>query len=203
MEHDLYAQMQSWNGDRVVIRHDRPTGTWIFVALHDILVGPASGGTRMKVYDHPSEGLRDAMLDSTVPPLPANRPRYLMGVGQPEDIVSSVLRGIDMFDCVLPTRNARNDYIYTHRGDLRLRNARFRTDTGPIDENCGYYTCQNYSRAYLYHLSKCSEILGSRLNTIHNLYYYQELMQGIRKALDEERLDAFVTDIEALRARGA
>ncbi|MGQ7843682.1 tRNA guanosine(34) transglycosylase Tgt [Granulosicoccus sp. 3-233] len=149
------------------------------------------------------KSLRDAMLDTTVPHLPANRPRYLMGVGKPEDIVSSVLRGIDMFDCVLPTRNARNDYIYTHRGDLRLRNARFRTDTGPIDENCGCYTCRNYSRAYLYHLSKCGEILGSRLNTIHNLYYYQELMQGIRKALDEERLDAFVREFEALRASGA
>ncbi len=144
--------------------------------------------------------IRDAVLQATVPHLPAARPRYLMGVGKPEDIVASVLRGIDMFDCVLPTRNARNDYIYTTRGDLRLRNARFRTDTNPIDSDCGCYTCQNYSRAYLYHLSKCREILGSRLNTIHNLHYYQQLMMGIRNAIDSRQFESFVREFAALRA---
>ncbi|MFK7995394.1 MAG: tRNA guanosine(34) transglycosylase Tgt [Granulosicoccus sp.] len=147
--------------------------------------------------------LRDKVLEATTPHLPENAPRYLMGVGKPEDIVASVSRGIDMFDCVLPTRNARNDYIYTTRGDIRLRNARFRTDTQPIDDECQCYTCQNYSRAYLYHLSKCKEILGSRLNTIHNLHYYQSLMQGIRKAIDEQRYDSFVQDFNYLRAQGA
>jgi len=117
-------------------------------------------------------GLRESVLDFTLPRLPADAPRYLMGVGKPEDIVAAVQRGVDMFDCVLPTRNARNDHLFTRHGDVRLRNARFRDDTGPVDPDCRCYTCQNYSRAYLYHLSKCGEILGSRLNTLHNLHYY-------------------------------
>ena len=149
------------------------------------------------------KSLRDKVLESTTPWLPQEAPRYLMGVGKPEDIVASVARGIDMFDCVLPTRNARNDYIYTVRGDIRLRNARFRTDTQPIDGECECYTCQNYSRAYLYHLSKCREILGSRLNTIHNLHYYQTLMQSIRDALDNQRLESFVAEFAYQRAQGA
>ncbi len=148
------------------------------------------------------KSLRDTVLEQTVPYLPAAAPRYLMGVGKPEDLISSVARGIDMFDCVLPTRNARNDYIYTARGDIRLRNARFRTDTSPIDADCSCYTCQNYSRAYLYHLSKCSEILGSRLNTIHNLHYYQQLMQDIRAAIEQERFVAFTREFAELRAVG-
>jgi queuine tRNA-ribosyltransferase len=146
--------------------------------------------------------LREAVLAATLPHLPLNRPRYLMGVGKPEDIVCAVRHGIDMFDCVLPTRNARNDYIYTQRGDLRLRNARFRTDTQPIDAQCSCYTCQHYSRAYLYHLSRCREILGSRLNTIHNLHYYQQLMRAIRASLDTGQFDAFAREFEALRASG-
>jgi queuine tRNA-ribosyltransferase len=146
------------------------------------------------------KSLRDAVLDTTVPRLPADRPRYLMGVGKPEDIVAAVQRGIDMFDCVLPTRNARNDYIYTTWGDLRLRNARFRTDTRPIDGECTCYTCRNYSRAYLYHLSKCGEILGSRLNTLHNLHYYQQLMLNIRTALEAGSFAAFVREFEMQRA---
>lgn len=149
------------------------------------------------------KSLRDEVLEFTMPHLPADRPRYLMGVGKPEDIVSSVERGIDMFDCVLPTRNARNDYIYTTRGDIRLRNARFRTDTRPIDADCSCYTCQNYSRAYLYHLSKCKEILGSRLNTIHNLHYYQVLMADIRVALEAGQFEQFKRDFAALRSSGA
>lgn len=148
------------------------------------------------------KSLRDSVLEQTVPHLPANAPRYLMGVGKPEDIVASVIRGVDMFDCVLPTRNARNDYIYTNRGDLRLRNARFRSDTLPIDPECTCYTCQNYSRAYLYHLSKCGEILGSRLNTIHNLHYYQQLMLSIREAISQTRMNQFSREFAELRAMG-
>jgi len=128
--------------------------------------------------------LREKVLESTLPNLPDSAPRYLMGVGKPEDIVAAVQRGIDMFDCVLPTRNARNDHIFTRYGDLRLRNARFREDTAPLDADCECYTCQNYSRAYLYHLSKCGEILGSRLNTIHNLHYFQDLMKALREGAE-------------------
>jgi len=124
-----------------------------------------------------------------------------MGVGKPEDIVAAVQRGIDMFDCVLPTRNARNDHLFTRHGDLRLRNARFREDMAPIDADCTCYTCRHYTRAYLYHLSKCGEILGSRLNTIHNLFYYQELMQGLRSAIRSQTLDSFVAEFH--RARSA
>jgi len=149
------------------------------------------------------KSIRDTVLEQTVPFLPSLAPRYLMGVGKPEDIVSAVERGIDMFDCVLPTRNARNDYIYTSYGDIRLRNARFRTDTGPIDAKCSCYTCQNYSRSYLYHLSKCGEILGSRLNTIHNLHYYQQLMLGIRTAIEQGQFAQFIKDFEQMRSQGA
>jgi len=145
---------------------------------------------------------RERMLDETVHFLPEEKPRYLMGVGKPEDIVEAVRRGVDMFDCVMPTRNARNDYLFTVDGDIRLRNARFRDDTGPVHPECRCYTCQNYSRAYLYHLSKCGEILSARLNTIHNLHYYQELMQGIRAALDVGQYDAFVTEFYRRRSTG-
>ena len=143
---------------------------------------------------------REAVLDFTLPAVPTDKPRYLMGVGKPEDLVAGVARGIDMFDCVLPTRNARNDFIYTRFGDLRLRNARYKTDTAPVEEGCECYTCQHYSRAYLYHLSKCKEILGSRLNTIHNLHYYQRLMQQIRDALDAGEFDSFARQFQHLRS---
>ncbi|SKA72623.1 queuine tRNA-ribosyltransferase [Thiothrix eikelboomii] len=143
---------------------------------------------------------RDRILEVTVPQLPADKPHYLMGVGKPEDLVEGVLRGIDMFDCVIPTRNARNAFLFTRYGQLKLRNSQYQHDTRPIDEHCGCYTCQNYSRAYLRHLDKCGEILGARLNTIHNLYYYQELMQGIRSALEADRFAEFVREFYALRA---
>jgi queuine tRNA-ribosyltransferase len=142
---------------------------------------------------------RDRILESTVPLLPQDKPRYLMGVGKPEDIVEGVLRGIDMFDCVIPTRNARNGFLFTRYGQLKIRNSVNKTDTRPIDEQCGCYTCQHYSRAYLHHLDKCNEILGARLNTIHNLYYYQELMQGIRTALEQGTFEQFVSDFYAQR----
>ena len=115
--------------------------------------------------------------------LPLDKARYLMGMGTPEDIIAAVATGIDMFDCVLPTRNARNGWLFTRFGDLRIRNARFRDDARPLDERCGCYTCRHFTRAYLYHLDKTKEILGARLNTLHNLHYYQELMQALRAAI--------------------
>jgi queuine tRNA-ribosyltransferase len=140
---------------------------------------------------------RGRILDSLNPAMPAEKPRYLMGVGTPEDIVVAVQRGIDMFDCVLPTRNARNGHLFTTRGVLRLRNARFREDLEPLDPECDCYTCRHYTRAYLHHLDKCNEILGSHLNTVHNLRYYQRLMQGLRAAIEERRLEPFVADFYA------
>lgn len=134
---------------------------------------------------------RNITLDETLPHLPTDKPRYLMGVGKPEDLIEGVRRGIDMFDCVIPTRNARTGFLYTHQGIVRIRNSKHADDTRPIDERCGCYCCQNYSRAYLRHLDKCGEILGSRLNTIHNLYYFQELMQRIRQAIEDDRYDEY------------
>jgi queuine tRNA-ribosyltransferase len=135
---------------------------------------------------------RDRVLDCTVPELPADHPRYLMGVGRPQDIIAGVLRGIDMFDCVMPTRNARNGYLFTSRGVLKIRNARYEQDTSPIDPDCDCETCLNYSRAYVKHLEKCNEILGARLMTIHNLHVYQKLMQGLRDAISTGQLEPFV-----------
>jgi queuine tRNA-ribosyltransferase len=124
--------------------------------------------------------------------MPAEKPRYLMGVGKPADLVEAVLRGIDMFDCVMPTRNARNGHLFTSTGVIKIRNAVHRGDTAPLDENCDCYTCQNFSRGYLHHLDKCGEILGAQLNTIHNLRYYQNLMSGMRDAIENDCLDQFV-----------
>tara|TARA_A200000159_G_C7314789_1_gene336217 strand:- start:74 stop:1201 length:1128 start_codon:yes stop_codon:yes gene_type:complete len=126
--------------------------------------------------------------------MPAKKPRYLMGVGTPEDIVYAVSQGIDMFDCVMPTRNARNGHIFTSQGLLRLRNKRFRDDSRPLDVNCDCYTCKNFSRAYLHHLDKCKEMLGAQLNTIHNLSYYQSVMSGLRGAIEKGRLSSFVDE---------
>lgn len=134
---------------------------------------------------------RNETLDHCLSHLPADKPRYLMGVGKPEDLIEGVRRGIDMFDCVIPTRNARTGFLYTHTGIVRIRNARYADDILPIDEQCGCYTCKNYSRAYLRHLDKCGEILGARLNTIHNLYYFQALMSRIRQAIEDDRYEHF------------
>jgi len=120
-------------------------------------------------------------------------------VGRPEDIVAAVCRGVDMFDCVLPTRNARNGHLFTRTGTLRIRNSRHRDDTTPLDPDCGCYTCRHYSRSYLYHLDRCGEILGSRLNTIHNLYYFQELMAGLRAAIEAGGLADFVREFHLAR----
>jgi queuine tRNA-ribosyltransferase len=145
------------------------------------------------------EDVRLAVLEGVVPLIPADRPRYLMGVGRPEDLVASVARGVDMFDCVMPTRHARNGHLFTHTGVLNIRNAANTAATGPIDPECGCYTCRHYSRAYLRHLDKCNEILGARLNTIHNLHFYLELMQRVRQALDEGRFAAFASEFMARR----
>jgi len=139
------------------------------------------------------------ILDHTTPLIPENKPRYLMGVGKPEDLVEGVRRGIDMFDCVMPTRNARNGHLFVTTGVVKIRNAKNKTDTGPLDEQCDCYTCKNYSRAYLHHLDKCNEILGSQLNTIHNLRFYQRVMKGLRDAIEQGKLDEFVSEFYALR----
>ena len=139
------------------------------------------------------------VLDHLAHKMPADKPRYLMGVGKPEDIVEAVRRGVDMFDCVMPTRNARNGHLFTRNGVVKLRNSANKTDTRPLDEQCTCYTCQNFSRAYLHHLDKCKEIVGSQLNTIHNLHYYQELMAGLRQAIEQGKLDDFVDEFYQLR----
>ncbi|MDR3385794.1 MAG: tRNA guanosine(34) transglycosylase Tgt [Rudaea sp.] len=146
------------------------------------------------------EAERNRILEETVPLLPPERPRYLMGVGRPEDIVEAVVRGIDMFDCVMPTRNARNAHIFTRYGVLRIRNARYERDVRPIDEACACYTCHSgFSRAYLRHLDKCGEMLGPMLATIHNLHYYQDLMRGLREAIAARRLGDFVAEFYDMR----
>jgi queuine tRNA-ribosyltransferase len=140
---------------------------------------------------------RHRVLDALMPDMPDQAPRYLMGVGKPADIVEAVRRGVDMFDCVIPTRNARNGFLYTRSGTLRIRNSRYADDTAPVDPACGCYTCRHFSRAYLRHLDRCNEILGARLNTLHNLHYYQQLMAELRNAIAEGRLDAHVEEFYA------
>jgi queuine tRNA-ribosyltransferase len=143
-----------------------------------------------------------AVLDCTSPQLPVAAPRYLMGVGTPGDILDAVMRGIDMFDCVMPTRNARNGHLFTSRGVLKVRNAAHRFSTEPVDPECGCYTCRNFTRAYLHHLDKCNEMLGSQLNTIHNLHYYQTHMAGIREAIEQGRLAEFARQYHTYQQRG-
>jgi len=140
------------------------------------------------------------ILDHLADNMPAEKPRYLMGVGKPADLVEGVRRGIDMFDCVMPTRNARNGHLFTSTGVIKIRNAVHRHDTGPLDPECDCYTCTNFSRGYLHHLEKCGEMLGAQLNTIHNLRYYQTLMVGLREAIAEGRLDAFADEFYAKQA---
>jgi queuine tRNA-ribosyltransferase len=158
--------------------------------------GFAIGG--LSVGEPKDEMLR--LLAHTAPRLPANKPRYLMGVGTPEDLVAGVRAGVDMFDCVLPTRNARNGWLFTRFGDIRIRNARHRTDTAPLDATCGCYTCRHFSRGYLHHLQRVNEILGAQLATIHNLHYYLTLMAGLRDAIAAGSLDAWTARFEAERA---
>jgi queuine tRNA-ribosyltransferase len=148
------------------------------------------------------EDERLAVLETTCPVLPEDRPRYLMGVGRPEDLVRSVLRGVDMFDCVMPTRNARNGHLFTRKGDVKIKNARYTADTQPIDPDCDCYSCRNYSRAYIKHLHRCNEIQGARLATIHNLYFYQWVMREMRSAIEDDRLDAWAEAFLAERQEG-
>jgi queuine tRNA-ribosyltransferase len=159
--------------------------------------GYAIGG--LSVGEPKPEMLR--ILGHLAPQLPADRPRYLMGVGTPEDLVEAVRRGMDMFDCVMPTRNARNGWLFTHDGVLKIRHARYATDLAPLDPRCDCYTCRHYTRAYLRHLHQSNEILGARLNTLHNLHYYQRLMQGLREAIAAGRLSEFVGTFYRLRGR--
>ena len=184
------------------------------------LFGIVQGGMYESLRDRSLEGLTDIgfdgyaigglsvgepkedmirILDHLPPKMPEDKPRYLMGVGRPEDIVEAVRRGVDMFDCVMPTRNARNGYLFTSTGIVKIRNAKNRHDTGPLDDRCDCYTCQHFSKSYLHHLDKCGEMLGSQLNTIHNLRFYQNLMSGLRGAIEAGTLSDFISEFYALR----
>ncbi len=162
------------------------------------LPGYAVGG--VSVGEPKEEMLR--IMAHTPHRLPANKPRYLMGVGTPEDLVEGVGAGVDMFDCVMPTRNARNGHMFTRFGDLKIRNARYKTEDAPVDATCSCYTCRNFSRAYMHHLDRCGEMLGPMLTTVHNLHYYLNLMREVRAALDAGTFGAFVAQFHAERARG-
>jgi queuine tRNA-ribosyltransferase len=196
--------------------HDRLENT-------NALFGIVQGGMHEALRDESLAGLKDIsfngfaigglsvgepkedmmrILAHTAPQLPTDKPRYLMGVGTPEDLMDSVEQGIDMFDCVMPTRNARNGHLFTRYGDVKIKNARFKTDTGPLDPTCTCYTCQNFSRAYLHHLFRAGEILSSILNTIHNLHYYQTLMAEMRCAIENGQFAAKVGALRTDRQRG-
>jgi queuine tRNA-ribosyltransferase len=157
--------------------------------------GYAIGGLSV---GEPKEDMQ-RILGHTAPALPGDRPRYLMGVGTPEDLVEAVAAGIDMYDCVLPTRNARNGWLYTRAGNVKIRNARYRADTGPLDDTCTCYTCTHFTRSYLHHLQKTNEILGARLNTLHNLHYYQSLMAELRQSIALGRLSDYASDFRDQR----
>jgi len=144
---------------------------------------------------------RSRVMNHVLKSMPTEKPRYLMGMGTPEDLIEAVLAGVDMFDCVLPTRNARNGWLFTRSGDVKIRNARWRDDTRPLDEACGCYGCRNFSRAYLHHLQRANEILGARLNTIHNLHYYLQLMKELRESIGAGRLDATAARLRAARMK--
>jgi len=141
------------------------------------------------------------ILRHVLPKLPQDKPRYLMGVGKPEDLVEGVRRGVDMFDCVMPTRNARNGHLFTTTEIVKIRNAKHKTDTSPLDSECDCYTCKNYTRGYLHHLDKCNEILGARLNTIHNLRFYQRIMSELRSAIEENKLEDYVQQFYARQGK--
>ena len=196
--------------------HDRLANT-------NALFGIVQGGMHEALRDESLAGLKDInfngfaigglsvgepkedmmrILAHTAPQLPTDKPRYLMGVGTPEDLMDSVEQGIDMFDCVMPTRNARNGHLFTRFGDVKIKNARFKTEQGPLDPTCNCYTCQNFSRAYLHHLFRAGEILSSILNTIHNLHYYQTLMAEMRSAIENNQFASRVSALRADRQRG-
>ena len=159
-----------------------------------------SGSQRFPRPDLEADMLR--ILAHTTPQLPADRPRYLMGVGTPEDIIAAVAAGVDMFDCVMPTRNARNGWLFTRSGDLKLRNARYRNDIRPLDEHCSCHACSHFTRAYLHHLQRVNEILGSRLNTLHNLHFYLQMMRELREAIAAGRFSDWAGAFLEERGRG-
>ena len=165
------------------------------LGFHGLAIGGLSVG-------EPKEDMQ-RILAHTGPQLPAHKPRYLMGVGTPEDLVDGVAHGIDMFDCVMPTRNARNGWLFTRFGDIKIKNARHKNEQIPLDETCTCYTCQNFSRAYLHHLHRCGEILGAQLNTIHNLHFYLQLMDDMRSAIETGTFSAFRQCFADERARGS
>ena len=190
---------------------------------HNALFGIVQGGMHEDLRDESLAGLKDIgfhgyaigglsvgepkedftrILAHTAPQLPTHAPRYLMGVGTPEDLVFAVGQGVDMFDCVMPTRNARNGMLFTRFGDIKIKNAKYRNDARPLDETCQCYACRNFSRAYLHHLFRAGEILGAQLNTIHNLHYYQELMRDMRAAIEVDGFAAFTARFAQDRARG-
>jgi queuine tRNA-ribosyltransferase len=190
---------------------------------HNALFGIVQGGMHEDLRDESLAGLKDIgfhgyaigglsvgepkedfarILAHTAPKLPTNTPRYLMGVGTPEDLVFAVGQGVDMFDCVMPTRNARNGMLFTRFGDIRIKNAKYRNDNRPLDETCDCYACRNFSRAYLHHLFRAGEILSSQLNTIHNLHYYQVIMREMRAAIEADDFAAHAARFAADRARG-
>ncbi len=160
--------------------------------------GYAIGG--LSVGEPKEDMLR--ILAHTAPQLPRDKPRYLMGVGTPEDLLDGIAAGIDMFDCVMPTRNARNGWLFTSRGDVKLRNSRYKDDTRPLDPACSCYTCTHTTRAYLHHLQRINEILGARLNTIHNLHYYVNLMRQAREAITQGQFNAWSQQVRTARAAG-
>lgn len=191
-------------------------------ANHNLLFGIIQGGMYEDLRDISLDGLTDIGFDGyaigglsvgepkedmlrilahTAPKMPQEKPRYLMGVGTPEDLVAAVSQGIDMFDCVMPTRNARNGWLFTQYGDVKIKNAAYKNDTGPLDADCDCYTCRNFTRAYLHHLHKVGEILGARLNTIHNLHYYQVLMQNMRAAIETQTFETFKKDFDLKRSQ--
>jgi queuine tRNA-ribosyltransferase len=192
-----------------------------FEGSKNLLFGIVQGGMYERLRDESLRGLLDLGFDGyaigglavgepkrdrarilahVAPGIPFGKPRYLMGLGTPEDLVEAVQAGVDLFDCVLPTRNARNGWLFTRFGDVKIRNARYRDDTAPLDERCGCAACRNFTRAYLHHLQKSNEILGARLNTLHNLHYYQELMRELRGAIEAGRLADVAARILAARA---
>ena len=173
---------------------DESLAALVEIGFHGYAIGGLSVG-------EPKEDMM-RVLAHTAPQLPQHQPRYLMGVGTPEDLVAAVGHGIDMFDCVMPTRNARNGWLFTRFGDVKIRNARYKDDIGPLDSDCPCYTCRNFSRAYLHHLQRTNEMLGARLNTFHNLFYYQQLMSEMRSAIETKTFAAFVTGFHADRASG-
>jgi len=173
---------------------DESLASLVDIGFHGYAIGGLSVG-------EPKEDMM-RILAHTTPKLPADRPRYLMGVGTPEDLVAGVAAGVDMFDCVMPTRNARNGWLFTRYGDLRLRNARYRDDPSPIDPSCLCHACANFSRAYVHHLQKVNEILGAHLATVHNLHFYLTIMSEMREAIAEGRFEAWRSQFAADRARG-